>query len=140
MVLDEYKSSFITYEISPGLYTFKDFSEVLFNFLQSEHEANFNKIDIEVDDNTRKTKLVVRAGIIAIRFDEKSFFSTILVFTPSWDYKHYIKYISQEIVNLSSTIKIPLKCDFIVGSIQNGFRQPILSSFALVKPSGYKYF
>ena len=31
-----------------------------------------------------KTKLTVRAGNIAIRFDEKSFLSTILGFTPGW--------------------------------------------------------
>ena len=36
MVLDEYNSSFITYEYKPGKYTFKDVSEVLSNFLQSE--------------------------------------------------------------------------------------------------------
>ena len=36
LVLDEHNSSFITYEISPGIYTFKDISEVLLNFLQSE--------------------------------------------------------------------------------------------------------
>ena len=84
--------------------------------------------------------MVVRLGIIAIRFDEKSFFSTILGFTTEWDYKQYKKYISQQIVNLSSTNKIHLKCDCIDGSIQNGLRQPILFSFVLDKPSEYKVF
>ena len=87
-----------------------------------------------------KTKLDVKAGIIAIRFDEKSFFYTILGFTPGWDYKHYNKYISQKIVNLSNTNKIHLKCDCIDGTIQNGIRQPILFSFVLDKPAGYKVF
>ena len=87
-----------------------------------------------------KTKLVVRYGIIAIRFDEKSFFSTILGFTPGWDYKHYNQYLSQKIVNSSNTNKIHLKCDAIDGSIQDGVRQPILFSFVLDKPSGYKVF
>ena len=41
-----------------------------------------------------KTKLVVRPGIIAIRFDEQSFFNTILGFTSGWDHKHYIEYTS----------------------------------------------
>ena len=36
LVLDEYNSSFITYELEPGIYTFKDISEALFNILQSE--------------------------------------------------------------------------------------------------------
>ena len=33
-----------------------------------------------------------------------------------------------------------MKCDCIDGSIQNGARQPILYSFVLDKPSGYKIF
>ena len=140
LVLDEYNSSFITYELQPGIYTFKDISEALFNILQSEYPVPSNTIVIEFDDITRKTKLVVNSGIIAIRFDEKSFFSTILGFTPGWDYKHYNKYISQKIVNLSNTNKIHLKCDCIDGTIQDGIRQPILYSFILDKPAGYKVF
>ena len=111
LVLDEYNSSFITYELDPGIYTFKDISEAIFNILQSEYPGPSNVIDIEYDDITLKTKLVVKSGIIAIRFDEKSFFSTVLGFTPGWDYKHYKKYTSQKIVNLGSTNKIHLKFD-----------------------------
>ena len=33
-----------------------------------------------------------------------------------------------------------MKCDCIDGSIQDGLRQPILFSFKLDKPSGYKVF
>ena len=138
LVLDEYNSSFITYELQPGIYTFKDISEALFNILQPEYPGPSNVIVIEFDDITSKTKLDVKSGIIAIRFDEKSFFSTILGFTPGWDYKHYNKYISRKIVNLSNTNKIHLKCDCINGSIQNGLRQPILFSFVLEEPAGYK--
>ena len=87
-----------------------------------------------------KTKLNVRPGIIAIRFDEKSFFSTILGFTPSWDYKHYNEYIIQKIVNSSNTNKIHLNCDVIDGSVVNGSRQPILYSFVLDQKPGYKVF
>ena len=140
LVLDEYNSSFITYELQPGIYTFKDDSEALFNILQTEYPGPNNVIDIEYDDITMKTKLIVRSGIIAIRFDEKSFFSNVLGFTSGWDYKHYNKYISQKILNLGSTNKFHLKCDCIDGSIQNGVRQPILFSFVLDKPSGYKMF
>ena len=131
LVLEEYNSSFITYELQPGIYTFKDISEALFNTLQTEYPVPSNSIVIEIDDITRKTKLVVKEGIIAIRFDEKSFFSTILDFTPGGDHKHYIKYVSQKIVNLSNTNKIHLNCDCINGSIQNGSRQSILFSFVL---------
>ena len=109
LVLDEYNSSFITYELDPGIYTFKDICEALFNILQSECPGPINVISIEFDDITKKTKLVVRSGIIAIRFDEKSFFSTILGFTPGWDDKHYNKYTSQKLVNLGSRNKVHLK-------------------------------
>ena len=140
LVLDEYNSSFITYELEPGIYSYKEISEALFYILQSEYPQSSSEILIRLDDITRKTKLVVRSGIIAIRFDEKSFFSTILGFTPGWDYKHYNQYLSQKIVNLNSTNKIHLKCNAIDGSVVNGIRQPILYSFVLDKPSGYKVF
>ena len=71
MVLNEPNSNFITYEIQPGIYTFKDIPQVLFNSLQSEYPGPSNVIDIEFDDVTVKTKLVVRDGIIAMNFDEK---------------------------------------------------------------------
>ena len=81
MVLDEHNSGFNIYESQPGIYTFKDNSEALFNILQTEYPEPSNVIVIEFIDVTRKTKLVVENGIIALRFDEKSFFSTILGFT-----------------------------------------------------------
>ena len=140
LVLDEYNSNFTTYELEPGIYNFKDISEALFNIIQFEYPGPSNVIDIEYDDITMKTKLDVKAGIIAIRFDEKSFFSTILGFTSGWDYKHYNIYISQKIVNLSNTNKIHLKCGVIDGSVVNGLRQPILYSFVLDKKPGYKFF
>ena len=89
LVLDEYMSSFITQKLELGIYNFKEISEVLLSFLQSEYEGYHNAIDIEFDDVAMKTKLVVRPGIIAIRFDEKTFCTTVLGFTPGWDYKHY---------------------------------------------------
>ena len=140
LVLDEYNSNFKTYELTPGIYSYRDMAEALYFILQSEYPSSGSEILIRLDDITRKTKLVVRSGIIAIRFDEKSFFSTILGFTPGWDYKHYNQYLSQKIVNLNSTNKIHLKCDAIDGSVVNGIRQPILYSFVLDKPAGYKVF
>ena len=84
--------------------------------------------------------MVVSSGIIAIRFDEKSIFNTILGFTAGWDYKHYNQNLSQKIVNLSSANKIHLKADVIGGSLVDGVRQPISYSFVLNKPSGYEVF
>ena len=142
LVLDEYNynSNFVTYKLERGIYSYRDMAEALYYILQSEYPSSGSEILIRLDDITRKTKLVVRSGIIAIRFDEKSFFSTILGFTPGWDYKHYNQYLSQKIVNLNSTNKVHLKCDAIDGSVVNGIRQPILYSFVLDKPAGYKVF
>ena len=140
LVLDEYNSNFVTYELVPVIYSYRDMAEALYYILQSEYPSSGSEILIRLDDITRKTKLVVRSGIIAIRFDENSFFSTILGFTAGWDYKHYNQYLSQKIVNLSNTNRIHLKCDAIDGSFVNGIRQPILYSFVLDKPAGYKVF
>ena len=49
LVLDEYNSSFITYEILPGICTFKDLSEALLRTLQPENEGYHNAIDIQFD-------------------------------------------------------------------------------------------
>ena len=64
----------------------------------------------------------------------------MLGFTSGWEYKHYNEYISQIIINLSTTNKIHLKPDVIDGSVVNGFRQPILFSFVLDRTSGYRVF
>ena len=82
LVLDDNNSGFITYELTPGFYAFKYRSKALFNILQPEYPESSNVIDIELDNITRKSKLVVRPDIIAIGFDEKSFFTTILGFQP----------------------------------------------------------
>ena len=140
LVLDKNNTSFITYELEPGIYSYREISEAWFNILQLEYPSSDCEILIRLDDITRETKLVVNSGIIDIRFDEKSYFSTILGFAAGWDYKHYIQYRSQKIVNLSSTNKIYLKCDAVNGSVLNGIRQPILYSFVLYKKPGYKMF
>ena len=73
LVSDGYNSSFITYELQPDIYTFKDIFEVHLNFLQSEYKGEINKIVIEFDDITRKTELVVKPGLVAVRFDKNRF-------------------------------------------------------------------
>ena len=78
----------------------------------------------------------------------KDFFHTLLGFTPFWDYKstnanHAVSpgvYSSDKVSNLKTIQKIHLKFDIKNGSIQDGLRQPILFSFVLDKPSGYKIF
>ena len=140
LVLDEHNSGFITHEIQPSTYSFKDPSEVLLLILQSENPGTSNVIDIEFDDIIMKAKLVLRDGIIIIRFNEKLFFLAALGFTPGWDHKHYNELISQKNVNLSTTNKKHLKSEIIDGSLINGIRQPILFGFVLDKPAGYRVF
>ena len=85
LVLDEYNFNFIRYELQPGIYIFKDLSEVLLRNLQSEFEGFNNAIGIEFADITMKTNIVCKTGIYSHKFDEKSFFSSYLDFNPHWD-------------------------------------------------------
>ena len=140
LVLDEYISGFICYELEPGIYAFKDISKALFNILHPEYRVYNNPVDIKYEDKTMKTKLVVRPGILARTFDEKSFLNTILGFTTGWDYKHYNKYNSQEVVNLSSTNKILLKANLIDDSVVNGIRESIFSVLYYINQVGIKCF
>ena len=89
LVLDEYNSWFITFQLEPGIYTSKDLPESVFIIFQPEYPTSNNVIVNQFDDISMKTKLVERSGIIAIRFVKKSFLNTILGFTPHWGYKHY---------------------------------------------------
>ena len=137
-VLDEFNSSFITDEIEPGIYTFNDHSQTFLRIFQPE--GYHCVTDIEFDDITMKNKLVERLNDLAIRFDEISFFNTFLGLTAGWDYEHCNEYISKNNTNLSSTKKIQIKCGVIDRSILDSSIQPILFSFVIDKPSGYKVF
>ena len=79
LVLDEYNSNFVTYELDPGIYSYKDIAIAVFYIVQTEYSQYDSAILITLDDITRKTKLVLRPKIIAIRFDEKSFLVLFLV-------------------------------------------------------------
>ena len=151
LILKEYNSHFITYELTPGIYTIQDISDAIHTF-----SGHSEIIKIEYDDLNKKTKIILdfknnrnAFGLGTLRFDERSFFQTLLGFEPYWDYKptnsnHIANpgvYTSDKIIlNLNIIDKIHLKCDCIDGSIQDGLRQPILFSFVLDKPSGYKVF
>ena len=69
LVLDKYNSSFVTYELTPVIHTFKDLSEVLYNNFQLKYPESSSEILNKFDDITRKTKLVVNSGIIALKFN-----------------------------------------------------------------------
>ena len=151
LILKEYNSHFITYELTPGIYTIQDISDAIQTF--SGHEET---IQLEYDDISMRTTIVlkfknekVKFALGTLRFDKQSFFHTLLGFSPYWDYKpnnsnHVLipgVYLIDKIILYLNTIdKIHLKCDCIDGSIQDGVRQAILFSFVLDKPSGYKVF
>ena len=139
-------SYFITYELTPGIYTNKDILEAVYTMV--DHEKT---LQIEYDDITMKTKLILtRLGLTfgVLRFNEKSFFNTLLGVTQYWDYKptnaiHADSpgvYTSQIFLKLTAIDKIHLKCDVVDASVVNGLKQPILYSFVLDKPPGCKLF
>ena len=151
LFLREYNSHFITYELTPGIYTIQDISDAIQTF--SGHQEI---IQLEYDDISMRTTIVlkfknekVKFALGTLRFDKQSYFHTLLGFSSYWDYKPNISnhvlipgvYPSDKIIlNLNTIDKIHLKCDCIDGSIQDGVRQPILFSFVSDKPSGYKVF
>ena len=70
-ILKQYNSNFITYQLSPGIYTIKDISKSVYTM--SDYEGT---LQIEYDDDTMKTKLFkTRFGIFfgTLRFDQHSF-------------------------------------------------------------------
>ena len=138
LILKQYNEKFITYELDPGNYTIEDIRKAVYPL--GDHEGT---LQIEYDDLNKKVKLILtRFGrsFGTLRFDEKSFFYTLLGFTPYWDYKPGVYSSDKVILNLNTINKIHLKCDCIDGSIQDGVRQAILYSFVLDKPAGYKIF
>ena len=138
LILKQYNEKFFTYELDPGNYTIEDIQKAVY-FL-GDHEGT---LQIEYDDSNKKVKLILtRFGDTfgTLRFDEKSFFHTLLGFEPYWDYKPGVYSSDKIILNLNTINKIHLKCDCIDGCIQDGVRQPILFSFVLDKPAGYKFF
>ena len=151
LILKEYNSHFITYQLTPGIYTMQDISDAIKTF--SGHEVT---IELVYDDITKRATIVLKFKVKkekfalgTLRFDKQSFFHTLTGFSPYWDYKpnnsnHVLipgVYHSDKIILNSITIdKIHLKCDAIDGSVVNGIRQPILFSFVLDKPSGNKVF
>ena len=142
LILKEYNSRFITYELPPGIYSIQDTSDTVHTF-----SGHMETIQIEYDDISRKTKILLKYTdeqemlvLGTLRFDERSSFHTLLGFIPYWDYKCPGVYTSDKILNLNSVNKILLKCDIIDGSVVDGVRKPILYSFVLDKKPGYKVF
>ena len=95
LILKQYNSKFRTYKNYPGVYTFKDFAVVLSRSYRTRFEMLFrpdhkyDKSDSILNDSdgfSLITKLTLRPEITALKFSQKSFFNTILDFSPHWDY------------------------------------------------------
>ena len=146
LTLKQYNSIFVTYKLEPAIYTIEDLQKAVYPL--GDHEGT---LQIEYDDLNKKTKpILTRFGWTfgTLRFDEKSFFITLLGFTPYWDYKptnaiHAESpglFYNDKLSNLNTINKNHLKCDVFDSSVQDGVTQPILFSFDLEKPPGYKVF
>ena len=77
LILKEYNSHFITYELSPGNYTIQDISDAVHTF-----SGHSDIIEIEYNDFSMKTKIILiykdlreNFGLGTLRFDKKIFFS-----------------------------------------------------------------
>ena len=130
------------YTLNPGIYEIVDLNNTLKYILPDNV-----KLTVSIDDIRLKSNLKINQTLI---FTEKSFFYTILGYTQSRSYPledidgHYQiiagSYTSDRPINITGIDKIHLKCDCIQGSIVNGIREPILYSFALNSPPGYRIY
>ena len=71
LILKQYNSNFVTYKITPGVYTIKDLSEAVYTMGELE-----KFLQIEFDDLSMETKLILTrfCGTFGtLRFDEKSY-------------------------------------------------------------------
>ena len=83
LIAKQHSSHFVAYDISPGIYSIKDTSEVVYRM--GDHEGTLR---IEDDDSSMKTKLILtrlRGNFTTLSFVERSFFKTLEGLTPYWD-------------------------------------------------------
>ena len=102
-------------------------------------------LKIENDDIRMKTQHILShfgSTFGTLGFHEKSFFKTLLSFTPYWSFKptnaiHADRpgvYIIEKILNLGTKDKAHIKSSLNDGSLVNGLKQPIKDSLNLDKP------
>ena len=125
LISKPYNSNFVPYEIPAGIYSIKDFSEVVCTM--GDHERI---LQIKYDNIFMKTKLICarsKGNFGTLRCSENSSFKTSVGFTSFWGYKPTSSihansagvYTSEKILNLVLIDKIHLKCDCIDGSVVN---------------------
>ena len=89
LILKEYNSHFITYELTPGIFTIQDILDAVQTF-----SGHSDIIEIEYNDISMKTKIILKKkylrknfGLGTLRFNQKFFFHTLLGHDPYFDYK-----------------------------------------------------
>ena len=105
-IIKQFNSKIIIHKNSSGFYTFQDLAQVLSRGWKTEFEIGklrpnhiqdkSDSIIICTDNISLKTKWFVKYENRVLRFDEKSFFSTISGFSPFWDYKTDSDYFSEK--------------------------------------------
>ena len=130
------------YSLNPGIYEVVDLNNTLKYILPDNV-----KVNVKIDDIGLKSNLKTNQTLL---FTNKSFVYTILGYTQSHqgplnDIEGYYQilpgnYKSDRPINITGIDKVHLKCDCIQGSIINGIRHPILYSFAISSPPGYKIY
>ena len=55
LILKEYNSYFMTYELTPGIYSIQDISDTIYNFC-----VNNESMKVEYDDISMKTKIILK--------------------------------------------------------------------------------
>ena len=129
-----------------GIYEFSDINLLLKSLL-----PNKVKVEITIDDIRLKSNLTTSETIRFTKKSKKSVFHSSLGFTqshsgPLGDIERFFQLItgsygSGKPINFTGKVKIHLKTDCIIGSIvTGGVTEPILHSFALDQPLGYKIF
>ena len=115
LISKQNNSHFITYELTPGIYTIQDISDAVHTF-----SGHTEIIEVEYVDIIMKTIFLYynvgpkKFGLGTLRFDKRSFFHRLLGFEPYWDYKPTnsnnvgipIVYTSDKNLYLSTTNKI----------------------------------
>ena len=76
LILKQYNSHFVTYQLNPGIYTIQDISDAVYTF-----SGDSDIIEIEYDDISMETKIILKYkdlrenfGLGTLKFDKKSFF------------------------------------------------------------------
>ena len=112
----------------------QDISEVIYHMRNLEGTQQFDYDDISTKTQIVSTRFCATFGVL--RLDKKSFFSSLLGFTPFWDYKQTNAvhadsprvYTGEKKVNLRATDEIHSKSECIDGSAVTGAREPIFFS------------